>query len=166
MQPTNALAAQPQPMNLVDQTGNSLGTKSNPLYLSLTSALNASSVAPYADGVMLPGVPVMVTIAVPDGATGNIDSTVGAKFEVLRAWLQKRGGDSGSNANTMQVLKNGTAVTEALSINGTVNKTTVDWATIDVAQSVFNVGDTLRVTRTKAGGNVQCLVCLLAVIRA
>jgi len=168
-QPQNPLNAGPSPMMLVDADGNALGTLANPLVQKISGQnLDGTNVKTYTDGTTAgPAIPIEINIAVPDGATGNIDTVYqGPKFEITKAWLQKRSANSGANANTIQILKAAAAITEALSINGTNDTVVKDFAQIDDANSTISPGDTIRITRTKAGGDVACLVTIHGVARA
>lgn len=113
------------------------------------------------DNNVLGTIAVLHRIVVPDAATGNVDVVLTNKTRVVDAWVLKTSGDSGSNANTIQVLNSATAITEALSINGLVDTTIKRFTTIDDAAHEIAAGGTLRVTRTKAGGNAACIVYVL-----
>ena len=94
--------------------------------------------------------------------TGNVDvAYTGRKAQWYYARVVKGAVASGANANTMQVLCNGVAMTEALSINGLAALNVKDFVQIDNANNTITSGQTLRVTRTKVGGDVACRIVLL-----
>lgn len=120
----------------------------------------------YVDNATTPGVECAFVIAIPDGATGDVDLIPAVKFEVTSIEVVKTGAAGGA-ADTITVKKTATAITDAMSIN-VADKIVVRPATIDDAETVFNgTTDTLRVTRTKASAaNVACRVIVRGVRRA
>lgn len=90
----------------------------------------------------------------PDAATTSYDFIVQEAFELLDVVCQKRG--AAGAANTVQVKKAATAITDAIACATDTNVTRA--GTIDDAQSTFAVGDTLRITVTRAAGNAACQV--------
>lgn len=92
----------------------------------------------------------------PDAATTSYDFTVQEAFELLDVVCQKRG--AAGAGNTVQVKKGATAVSDAIACATDTNVTRA--STIDDAQSSFAVGDTLRITVTRAAGNAACQVWL------
>lgn len=117
-----------------------------------------------ADSDVEPGIETTISIPIADAATGDVDVVLGSKFEVTDILVQKRSGAGGA-ANTVQVKNGATVISDAISIN-IADQTRATWATIDDAASVIAAGGTLRVTRTKAGGNAACLVLVRGFIRA
>lgn len=125
------------------------------------ATLNGAKVAAVADANVIGGVPVLHRIDVADAATGDVDVTLTYKTRVVEAWAVKTGANGGA-ANTIQVKNGANAITDAMSIN--INDTLiVRAASIDDAQHEIAAGGTLRVTRTKAGGNAACTVYVLGV---
>lgn len=149
-----------------DQTVQRGGTGCNGVVAGLVDSVDDSGVWIYVDPAMgaasggalavisdnqsTPGVPVVFTYAVADAATADIDIIVGRKVEVIRIECLKRAGDGA--ANTMQIKKGATAISNAIACD-TDNTLTVS-ATIDDAGgvNVLNPGDTLRLTATRAAG--------------
>lgn len=102
------------------------------------------------------GVPVVHRIDVPDGATGDIDVVLTHKTRVIDAHVVKTVANGGA-VNTVQVKNGANPITDAMSIN--INDQAIARAaSIDDAQHEIAAGGTLRVTRTKAGGNAACIV--------
>lgn len=99
-----------------------------------------------------------MAIAVADAATGNVDTVLDQDIKILDVFLVA-GGTNGTNANTIQ-LKNGTtnAITDAMSMNGKVISDVVRAGQLVQARTAMSSGDTLRITRTKAGGVASCTV--------
>jgi hypothetical protein len=118
------------------------------------------------DSATEPQFELAIPIPVPDAATGDIDIVLKQKFEVVDVIVEKRGGATGAFANTIQVKNGATAISDAMSLNGVADGGRVTWATLDDAQSTISEGGTLRITRTKAGGNAQCRVVVRGFIRA
>lgn len=126
------------------------------------NTLTGGKVAVTAAGNTVPGVEVMYVITVPDGSTGNVDTTVDAtvgKFTVTGVTVLKNAAAGGSS-DTIQVA-NGTVstpITEAMSNNVAANVSTRS-ATILSANAVVSSAAALRVIRTKASAaDVGCTV--------
>ncbi len=118
--------------------------------------LNGAAVADVAANNVIGGIPVLFRITIPDAATGDVDVVSTHKILVTDCWAVKTGGAGGA-ANTVQLKNGSNAITNALDIN--VNDQTVVRAgTIDDARHEVAAGGTLKVTRTKAGGNAACIV--------
>lgn len=112
------------------------------------------------DSATAPQLEMIIPVTIPDAATGDIDIVVTDKFEVIGFTCIKRNGAGA--ANTMQLKNGATAVSDAVAC-ATDNAVT-NAATIDDASSTFAIGDTLRITATRAAGtrNAICLIrCLL-----
>lgn len=103
-----------------------------------------------------PRVALAIPISVPDGATGDIDLVLTDKFEVTGVEVQKREG-AGAAGNSITVKSGATAISDAINTN-IADKATARAAAIDDAASTIEIGGTLRITRTKAGGNAACFV--------
>ncbi len=104
------------------------------------------------------GVVQTMTIDVPDAATGNVDTVLDRDLTVLDVFLVV-GGTNGANDNTIQV-RNGTtnAVTDAMSMINKSASDVVRATELVQARTAFEAGDTLRVVRTRAGGDASCKV--------
>lgn len=113
------------------------------------------------------GIPVVLTIAVADGVTGNVDVVVANKTEILSVQFNKNA-SAGGASDTIQLANGATTnyITNALDINVAAN-TTVRNTTILSANSTLSAGATLRVIRTKAAAaNVGGTVVVIGVRRA
>jgi hypothetical protein len=99
-------------------------------------------------------------IDIADAATGDVDVTVTNKIRVIDVHVVKTTGAGGA-ANTIQVKNGASAITDAISINISDN-VVARAGSIDDAQHEIAAAGTLRVTRTKAGGNAACTVYVLA----
>lgn len=122
--------------------------------------LDGAGVANVANANVIGGVPVLFRIDVADAATGNVDVVTTHKIRVIDAWAVKVGALGGA-ANTVQVANGANAITDAMSIN-IADQAVARAATIDDAQHEIAAGGTLRVIRTKAGGNAACIVYVSA----
>lgn len=108
------------------------------------------------------GIPVLIYVDVPDGATGDIDVTLAHKLRVLDVLVQKKVAAGGAS-DTIQLKNGSNAISDALDIN-VADNVMVRAATLDDAQADIASGGTLRVTRTKvSAADVACLVTILGV---
>lgn len=124
---------------------------------TLLNPIAGSAVANVADNQAGAGVPVVHNVAVPDGATGDVDVVITEKMRVTAVRLVKTGGAGGAS-DTITVKNGTTAITNAMDIN-VADQTVVRAGTINDASWEIAAAGTLRVTRTKASGaNVACLV--------
>lgn len=98
----------------------------------------------------------VLMIDIPDAATGDVDRVLPTKLRVIDVWGFKTGGAGGA-ANTVQVKNGATAITDAISTN-IADNVRFTCGTRDDAQQDIAAGGTLRITRTKAGGNAACVV--------
>ena len=105
---------------------------------------------------------VTIPIAIPDAVTGDIDTVLPDKFEVVDVTCIKQGGAGAGN--TMQVKNGANAISDAIAC--AVDKTITRAGTIDTAQSVIAAGGTLRLTATKAAGTRNALVTVIGILRA
>jgi hypothetical protein len=125
----------------------------------------AGTLGTVADNATTPGALVAHVVAVPDGATGDVDVVVAEKVEVLDVTVVKTA-SAGGASDTVQVKNAADAISNAISIN-IADQTTARAGTINDATSVINAGGTLRVTRTKASGaNAACRVIVHCLRRA
>lgn len=127
--------------------------------LDLTQVLDGADVRDVADANVIGGVPVVHRIAVADAATGDVDTVLTHKTRIIDAWAVKTGGAGGA-ANTIQLKSGSNAITNAISIN-IADQAVARAGTIDDAYHEIAAAGTLRITRTKAGGNVACTVYVL-----
>jgi hypothetical protein len=131
----------------------------------LAQHVTGAQVSNLADNAVLGGVEVTTIVAVPDGATGDIDVVLTDKTEVTDIVIMKTAGAGGAS-DTITVKNGATAISNAMDIN-VADKTIVRAGTLDDASNVIAAGGTLRVTRTKASGaNVACKVAVRGVRRA
>ena len=107
------------------------------------------------------GIPVVHRIDVADAATGDVDTVLTHKTRIVDAWAVKTGALGGA-ANTVQLFNGAAALTDAMSIN-IADQAIARAASIDDAQHEIAAGGTLKITRTKAGGNAACTVYVLGV---
>lgn len=121
------------------------------------SRIAGASVDDVAANNAIGGIEVVHRITVPDGSTGNVDTTLSHKERVIDVHLVKTV-NAGGASDTITVLNATNAITNAMSIN-VADKTVVRAGTIDDAYWEIAAGGTLRVTRTKASAaNVACEV--------
>lgn len=121
--------------------------------------LNGVKVAVAANANTTGALGVLHRIDIADAATGDVDVVLDHKTRVIDAWCVKTGGAGGA-ANTIQVKNGANALTDAMSIN-IADQAIARAGSIDDAQHEIAAGGTLRVTRTKAGGNAACTVYVL-----
>lgn len=124
----------------------------------LVATLSSLGIVPavVANAQSIPGTPVIHRIDVSDAATGNVDTTLTYKTRVTDVVVVKTGGN-GSEGNTIQVSNGSSAITDA--IDAGINDTLIARAgAINDANHEIAAGGTLRVTRTKSGGNAACIV--------
>lgn len=108
------------------------------------------------------GIPVRLSLVIPDGATANVDFTgLPFKCRVREVRLVKTAGNGGVS-DTIRVANGATLnyITNALDIN-VVDQTVVRATTLDDAYIDLAAGATIRVIRTKSSANnVACVVTL------
>jgi hypothetical protein len=116
------------------------------------------------DSATTPQLELVIPVTVPDAATGDIDLVVTDKFEVIGMTCIKRNGAGAGNTVTLK--KSGTAISDAVAC-ATDNAVTTA-STIDDAGSVnvFSIGDTLRLSCTRAAGTRDSLVLVRCILRA
>ncbi len=127
------------------------------------ASITPDKIAPTAVAMGSEGVTHSHIFDIADGVTADYDVVMTQKFEVIAITVQKRAA-AGAAANTVQVKKAAAAISDVMSIN-VADKLLVYPAEIDDAASTLNVGDTLRVSVVKVGGNAACLVCVQGLIR-
>ena len=133
-------------------------TKASPTWTKVVNPVNVPNVA---DANVIGGIPVLHRIDIADAATGDVDVVLTHKTRVVDAWVVKTAGAGGA-ANTVQVKNGASAISDAMSIN-IADQAVARAAAIDDAQHEIAAGGTLRVTRTKAGGNAACIVYVLGI---
>lgn len=111
------------------------------------NALDATVAKNLTDNAAIAGLMLVYSIAVPAGATGDVDVTVTHKVRVTDIWLVKRNA-AGGGIGTIQVKNSASAISDAMSIN-VADNVVVACATIDDATRDVPAGGTLRVTRTR-----------------
>ena len=109
-----------------------------------------------ADANVIGGIPVVHRIAIADAATGDVDVVLTHKTLIIDVHAVKTGALGGA-ANTVQVKNGATAITDALDLN-VADEVVVRAGTISDASHEIAAAGTLRITRTKAGGNAACIV--------
>lgn len=129
------------------------------------ASVNAAKLATVANGDVIPGIPVIFPVNIPDGVTGNVDVTITPKIRVIDFHVIKAVAAGGAS-DTIQ-LKNGTdAISDALNIE-VADKAVVRAASIDDAFSEIAAAGTLRITRTKASANnVACVAYVTGLLVA
>jgi len=113
------------------------------------------------DTALTAGQEGVYVFAIPDAATADYDKVIAEKVEVIDVWVIKSGAGA---ANTAQLKHGATAVSDAIA--AAVDKATTRAATLDPAQTVFAIGDTMRVTFTRAAGSGLANVYVRAIRRA
>lgn len=128
-------------------------------------SLEGTTVANVADVNVIGGIPLLFRIAVADAATGTIDVVSTHKIRVLDAWAVKTAAPGKAEANSVQVLNAGNAITNAMSLNALADQGIVRAASIDDARHEIAAGGTLRVgwTRISADGAISCIVYVSAI---
>jgi hypothetical protein len=114
------------------------------------------------DSSLEPQIPTVITVPVPDAATGDIDLVLATKFEVIDVICQKQGGAGAGNTVT---VKNGAnAISDAIAC---ATDTAITRAgTINDANSTIAAGGTLRLSCTRAAGTRNSLVTIVGLVRA
>jgi hypothetical protein len=134
---------------------------------ALAAEITARQALPATAADTVVGIPVVLTIAVADGATGNVDVVVPNKTEILSVTFNKNTAAGGAS-DTIQAANGATTnyITNALDINVAAN-IVVRNSTLLSANAVLTAGATLRVIRTKASAaNVGGTVVVTGVRRA
>ena len=98
------------------------------------------------NAVVLPQPCGLLRINIAD-ASGDTDVVVAGKYRVLDFWFRKGAGNGGAG-DTITLKRGATAVSNALDTSG-VAKTVTRVTTVDAAQEVYALGDTLRVSANK-----------------
>lgn len=116
-----------------------------------------------ADNAEIAGFKLVHTIAVPAGATGDINVTVTHRVRVIDVHMVKRNA-AGGGAGTITVKNGANPITNAMSID-VADQTIVAAATIDDAQRDIAAGGTLRVTRTRTASTDETCDVYVEVVR-
>lgn len=127
--------------------------------VAIANAAQITPVAPGASGALSAtnvGVPIVIQLAVADGASGDATFTsVPYKMLITRVEYLKTGG--AGNAGNSATLKNGaSAITDAM--NNASDTGTAYAATLDDAQTTVAANGTLVVTTVRAGGDNACII--------
>jgi hypothetical protein len=107
-------------------------------------------------GNVVGSIPIVHQVVVPDAATGDVDIVVTHQVRVIGVRFVKTVG-AGAAGNTIQVKNGANAITDAMDTN-VADKVVVRNAQVDDAFHLITAGGTLRVTRTKVGGDASGLV--------
>ena len=140
--------------------------RSNPVVSYGTlSGVNTNVVADQAGGPILTGnigIPVRLSLVIPDGASGNVDFTgLPYKVRVREARVVKTSAAGGAS-DTVRVANGATTnwITNAFDIN-VADQTVVRATAIDDAFYDLAAGATIRVARNKSSlANVACVITL------
>jgi hypothetical protein len=131
---------------------------------AMQELIGGKRIATLADAALTPGILMVQTFAIADAATGNLDSVLARKQEIIDCVVQKRGALGGAGDTIQLQVGAGTAITDAISLN-VADKAIARAASIDDAQSTINAAGTLRIHWNKVT-NVACLVTVYSVLRA
>lgn len=116
------------------------------------------------DSATTPQMEMVIPVTVPDAPTGDIDIVVTDKFEVIGMTCIKRNGAGA--ANTVTLKKSATAITAAVAVD-TDDAVTNAASVIDTGGvNVFAIGETLRLSCTRAAGTRDSLVLVRCLLRA
>ncbi len=117
------------------------------------------------NGALTPQLMTTIPILVPDAATGDIDTVLAEKFEVVDMVCIKRNGAGAGN--TMQ-LKDGSnnTITDAVACATDDALTRAATVTDTGGRNVIAKGGTLRLTATRAAGTRDALILVHGFIRA
>jgi len=119
------------------------------------SGLTAANIKD-ADETGVANVPILHVYTFGDAVTNSVDHVSEHKVRVIDVVVVKTAG-AGAGGNTIQVKNGASAISNALDMN-VADQLVVRAGTLDDATYVLAVGDALRVTNTKAGGNSACVV--------
>lgn len=127
------------------------------------NSLDATVAGSAADNAPTAGLQLIRCIAVPAGATGDIDIVMTHRERVADCWLVKRTA-AGGGAGTVQVKRGADAITNAMSID-VADQTVVACATLNDAFRDIPAGGTLRITRTRTASTDESCDVFLATYR-
>lgn len=116
------------------------------------------------DSATTPQMELIIPVTVPDAATGDIDIVVTDKFEVIGMTCIKRAGAGAGNTVTLK--KSTTAISDAVACatdNAVTNAASIDDAG---GVNVFAIGDTLRLSCTRAAGTRDSIVLIRCLLRS
>ena len=126
--------------------------------------LTGRAVGNVAGGNLIGGIPVVFFQYIPDGVTGDIDTVLTHKVLIYDVVVIKVEA-AGAAGNTIQVKSGANAITNAIDTN-IADAAVARVATIDDVYHEIAAAGTLRVTRTKAGGNAAVYLMISAIRRA
>lgn len=115
-----------------------------------------------AAGTTTPGALVVIPVATSGSVTADFDTVLTEKTEILFVICRKDGAGAG---NTITIKNSATAITNAIVFATDKAVTTVGTIDIASAVNVIAAGGTLRVTATRAAGDVVGLVAVIGIIR-
>lgn len=133
---------------------------SGPVHLGARITNLEDLIRGYTAGELVPGASFTLKIDIADGATADVDTAaLPVALEVDDVSVIKQSNAAGAFANTIQVkTTGGTAVSDAVSINGAAVGDVKRCANINPATRAFAKGAAMRFTRTKAGGDAAARV--------
>ena len=126
-------------------------------------SLDATVAKTVADNAVTAGIQLIRSVAVPAGATGDIDVVLTHRERIADVWLVKRNA-AGGGAGTITVKQGANAITNAMSID-VADQTVVACATIDDAFRDIPAGGTLRITRTRTASTDETCDVLIQTFR-
>lgn len=119
-------------------------------YQSGPSAIDGSDIAVLGDASTVGGVPLVTTVETAGGVTATVPVVVVNKIKVLGVKVINKG--LGTASDTLTVLNENDAITDAIDISG-ADKTTKVESTIDDGFSTISALATMNVTETDGGGS-------------
>lgn len=144
---------------MVTNAGDVTVDTTTPTFAQFRERIDGRQVANVADDQVIGGVPVTHVIAVPSGASGDVDVVLTHKTRVLDVRVQKIG--AGGAGDLLQVKNGANAITDDMDTN-VADHAIVRPATIDNDNEVIAAGGTLRCTRTEATDGA-CVVTVTGV---
>lgn len=127
------------------------------------NVITGGKVAVSAPANTVPAIRIKYIVTVPDGATGNVDTTVDATGGITITEVQVlKNTAAGGASDTIQVFQGATtnAITNAMDINVAANVTVRNSTLVSTYAAIAGSG-IIRVTRTKASAaNVGCTVII------
>lgn len=129
----------------------------------VANSLDGTVAKNVASGDVIAGFKLVYVVAVPAGATANIDTVITHRVRVIDAHLIKRSA-AGGGAGTITVQNAGTAITNAMSID-IADRTILAAATIDDASWDIPAGGTLRIVRTRTASTDETCDVFIECVR-
>jgi len=116
------------------------------------------------DSTTTPAIELVIPVTVPDAATGDIDIVVTDKLEVIDVVCIKRNGAGAGN--TVTAKNTATAITNAIACDTDDTVTRAGTIIDGAGTNIFAIGDTLRLSCTRAAGTRNSLVLVKCLLRA